>query len=46
MPNRKIKGIFLEKDTYYKRIDKNAIYYKDKIISVEKLKKQKIKNNE
>ena len=46
MPNRKIKGIFLEKDTYYKRIDKNAIFYKDKIISVEKLKKQKIKNNE
>lgn len=36
---KRIRGYFLERDTYYKEVNKNILYYKDKIISVEKFKK-------
>lgn len=36
---KRMRGHFLERDTYYKEVNKNILYYKDKIISVEKFKK-------
>lgn len=37
---KRMRGHFLERDTYYKEVNKNILYYKDKIISVEKFKNE------